>query len=63
LVVVEAIVAPDGSAQTVRVARRVDRAVDDAVVAAAKQWRFGPRDGPVALFLEFSLMVRFEPGD
>ncbi len=63
MVVVELIVAPDGTVQTARVARGVDRAMDDAVVAAAKQWRFGPGNQPVALFLEFALTVRYESGD
>jgi TonB family protein len=57
MVVVEVIVAPDGSVQRVRVVRRVDPGIDEAVVAAAKQWRFGPGEHAVALFLEFTFTL------
>jgi TonB family protein len=58
MMVVELIVGPDGSVQAARAARRIDAALDAAVLAAFKQWRFGQGSQPVALFLEFSLSVR-----
>ena len=62
IVLIEAVVLPDGSVGDVRVVRSIDRGrdlgLDDAAVEAAKRWRFRPgtRFGePVAVLVTIEL--------
>ena len=57
-VVVETVVSSRGAPRNVRVVQGLDRDIDDAVVAAVKQWLFAParKDGkPVAVRVQIEI--------
>jgi protein TonB len=61
-VVMDAVVAADGTVRAVRVTRSLDRGLDDEAVKAVRQWTFEPatRDGravpvTVAVVMNFRL--------
>jgi protein TonB len=65
VVVVEAVVQPDGSVGNVQVVRSLDQTfgLDQEALKAAKQWRFVPgtrfgRPVPVAVFIELTFTLR-----
>lgn len=52
VVLLESVVAPDGTVRSIKVLKSVDKTLDRAAVAAMKQWQFKPgvKDGkPVAV--------------
>jgi TonB family protein len=58
LVKLEALVAPDGSVGAIRILRSLDLDLDQAAVAAVRQWHFAPglRNGdPVAVLVEVEM--------
>ncbi len=58
VVVIEAVIDASGSVADAEVVRHVDPALDEAALAAVRQWRYQPatRDGkPVAVFLTVTL--------
>ena len=58
LVKLEALVVPDGSVGAIRILRSLDLNLDQAAVAAVRQWHFDPglRNGdPVAVLVEVEM--------